>query len=190
MAINIRKPNSSDSNTSYKGDKRISDNVLKKLNFQIFIEMEASQLYRSMASWCEFKGYFSAAGFLNNQAQEELTHLKKIQKYLLDRNCMPATPAVSQQPTNFSGLLDVIKKAYNHEKYVSSTYEALAENVLLEKDHTTYTFVQWFLKEQVEEEALFNKIIDKIDMMNRDGVGILEIDEQIGNLGSVIKANN
>lgn len=183
MASNIRKPGSSDSVTSYNGDKRISDGVLKKLNFQISIELEASQLYRAMASWCEFKGYFSTAKFLNRHAEEELTHMKRIQKYLLDRNCMPLTPSISQQPTNFSGLLDVIKKAYEHEKYVSSTYESLAETVLSEKDHTTYAFSQWFLKEQVEEEALLKKILDKVEMMNREGVGILEIDEQVGNMG-------
>lgn len=184
MATNIKKPGSIDVTPTYSGDKRISDVVSKKLNFQIAVELEAAQLYRAIASWCEFKGFFSTAKFMNKHAEEELNHMKRVQKYLLDRNCMPITPSISQQPSNFAGLLDVVKKGYEHEKYVSSTYEDLAESVLNAKDHTTYTFTQWFLKEQVEEEALFKKIVDKIEMMNREGVGILEIDEQIGSMGN------
>jgi ferritin len=178
----IKKPGevNASSTTSKKGEKRLSDILMNRINFHIAAEFEASQIYRAMASWCEYKGLFGTAKFMNRHVEEELDHMKKLRQYALDRNCLPDTPAVKQQSSDFKDLVDVLKKSYEHEMYVTSIYEEFATMALKEPCHTTYQFIQWYLKEQVEEEALFKNLLDKVEMMTEQGVGILEIDEEIG----------
>ena len=178
MAI-IKKPVGGGKSTTVNDQKRISDAVKKRLDFHINAEMEASQIYRAMGTWCEYNGMFKAAKYFQNHAEEELGHMKRVQKYLLDRSCLPATPEVKKVSVDFEDLVDVVRKAYEHEVKVSMMYEESAQLAITTPCHTTYVFLQWFLKEQIEEESSFKNLLDKVDMMKKEGVGMLEIEDAI-----------
>lgn len=172
MAIKIE-------NNSENKNKRVSDVISKRLDFQIAVELEASQLYQAAASWCEYSGLCNTARYLRNHADEEIQHMKRMQKYSLDRGCLPSTPSVKEQPKEFEDLVDVLQKAYNHEKYVSSTYEEFAKLAVNDGDFTTFTFVQWYLREQVEEETKFKSKLDRIKLLIEQGAGVLELDSEM-----------
>lgn len=174
----IKKPNQIDTQVK-DNNQRVSDEIKQRLDYQIKVEFDSSQIYRAMASWCEYKGYFNAAKFYNNHAEEELSHMKKVTKYAIDRNCLPLTPEIKKPDSNFVDLIDTIKNSYEHEKFISSTYEEFAQISVDNHDYTTFGFIQWFLKEQIEEESTFKNILDKIEMMKKEGIGMLEIENEI-----------
>lgn len=176
----IKKPGQVDTQINKpKGDQRVSDRIKQRLDHHIKAEFDASQIYRAMGSWCEFNGYFNAAKYFNNHAEEELTHMSKVKKYSLERNCLPVTPNVSKPEMNFADLVDVVNKAYGHEKLVTSLYEEFAKMAIEESDFTTFGFIQWFLREQIEEESSFKSMLDKVEMMKKEGMGMLEIEGEI-----------
>jgi ferritin len=180
MAIKKPGDNQSTSDT-YDSKSRVSKKIKERLDYQIKVEVEASQIYRAMAQWCDFKGYHNAASYLSRHAEEEMQHMKKVQSYMQDRNCMPTTPSMIKPASEFTDLVDVIKKAYEHEKFVSDTYQEFAKIACMEGDYITHAWMQWFLKEQIEEERKFSNILDKIEMMKKEGVGMLEIESEISN---------
>lgn len=178
---NIKKPGSqSDSSSEYDGNARVSKKIKERLDYHIKAEAEASQIYRAMAQWCDFNGYFKAARFMDRHAEEEMSHMKRVMEYALDRNCLPTTPAMVKPASEFEDLVDVIRKAYKHEKFITDLYQEFAKICVNEGDFVTFTWLQWYLKEQVEEERLFSNMLDKIEMMKKEGVGMLEIEGEIG----------
>jgi ferritin len=179
---NIKKPgnvNTTISVDTKSVEKRVSPAIENKLNKQIEIEFGASQLYRAAAVWCDYNGLFNLSKFLDKHAGEEMGHMDKVKEYLLDRNCLPVIPAVPQPITQFTDILDVIRKAYEHEKFVTSTYVSLADDTISSKDFVTFTFIQWYLKEQIEEEVIFANLIDRIEYMTKHGLGQIEIDSDL-----------
>lgn len=175
MSINVK------AKVAPKFKERLSTTIIDKLNDQIKNELFAAHLYRSAYIWCKFNGLDGAASFLEDHPQEETGHAMKVYNYLIDKNCMPVTPAVKAPLNEFKGLKDVMTKAYEHEMFVTGTYNELATMAMREKDYSTLDFAQSVLREQVEEEAKFLNILDRIEFMEKEGVGILEIDEELGN---------
>ena len=160
--------------------KRLPQSVADDLNKHIQAEAYSSQIYLSMATWCEDNGYFGGAKLFKKYSEEELTHMHKLYEYLLDRDYCPITPAIEQPQYSFSDILDVIELAYKHEMGISDSYHVTADLCLKERCHTTYAFIHWFIKEQIEEEAKFANLILKYNILMKHGVtgiALMEFDE-------------
>ena len=163
---------------------KISSRLIKSLNDQISMEGFASNYYLSMASWCEITGYEGSAAFFYSQSDEERMHMLKIIHYLNDRGIQGVIPPIKQPPKSFKSLESLCKTALKNEQLVTKAIHKIVEQAQKEKDHSTFTFLQWFVNEQVEEEKKFETILQKFDLIGRDRLAINEIDKSLGSMAT------
>lgn len=160
----------------------LSQEVIKKLNDQVAKEMFASNLYLSMSSWC-FRNRFDGAGqFLFEHAGEESNHAKKLITYLNETDSVVELQSVAKPESDFKSLLDVFEKTYQHELSITQSINDLVSFMLEQKDYSTFNFLQWYVAEQHEEEALFRGIVDKIKLIGEQSNGLYLADQYIKNL--------
>lgn len=141
---------------------RLSDGMAAALNAQMTKEAHAAQIYLSYASWLDDKGYDGMANFLFRHAQEERNHMMKFLEYILQRGAkvrVEAIPAPGEDPKNVS---DCFEKFFQQEVDNTQAIYMLVKKSFDEGDWATWHFLQWFVKEQVEEETLAMNLLDKI----------------------------
>lgn len=160
---------------------KISPKLRKLLDNQIALEANASNYYLSMASWCEFTGYEGAAMYFFNQSDEERQHMLKIIHFINGRGGTTAEiPQVKKSPSAFKSLEGLIKTALKNEQAVTMAITKMVELASKEKDHATFTFLQWFVNEQMQEEEKFETLLQKFELIGRDKIAINEIDRIMG----------
>jgi len=163
---------------------KISSRLKKGLNDQITLEGFASNYYLSMASWCEVTGYEGAATFFYLQADEERQHMLKIVHYLNGIGVPAVISQMKQPPSTFKSLELICKTALKNEQIVTAAIHKMVEQAQKEKDHNTFDFLQWFVKEQILEEQKFETILQKFDLIGRDKLAINEIDKSLASIGT------
>ncbi len=158
---------------------RISKKLVKALNDQISLEADASNYYLSMASWAEITGYEGAASYFYAQSDEERQHMLKIIHFLNVNGVAALIPAVKQPVKHFNSFESLFKIALKNEQAVTKAINKMTELAQKEKDHGTFTFLQWFVNEQMQEEQKFETILQKFDLIGRDKLAINEIDKSL-----------
>jgi ferritin len=138
----------------------ISDKLAKALTRQIGNEMEASQQYLAVATYFALQNLDKWAALFYAQSDEERGHGMKILHFLTDVDVPATLPAVGEAKPNFKSAQDVIQKCLDWERSVTKSFHDMAETAIAEKDYTSFQFLQWFIQEQVEEEALMGKLLD------------------------------
>jgi len=161
---------------------KVSSKVKKALNDQIILEGNASNYYLSMASWCEITGYEGSAKFFYAQADEERQHMLKIIHHLNGIGEASIIPTIKQPPTNFKSLELIFKTALKNEQSVTAAINKMVDMAQKEKDHTTFNFLQWYVQEQIHEEAKFEIILQKFNLLGRDKLAINEIDKSLASM--------
>ena len=151
----------------------------KALNDQIRIEAESSQVYLSMASWAEVKGLEGISQFMYNHSDEERMHMLKIVKYVNERGGHAHISDLKAPETEFGSFQKMFQDLYEHEIFVSKSINELVHVSLEEKDYATHNFLQWFVAEQIEEEALARTILDKINLIGNDKGGLYLFDRDV-----------
>jgi ferritin len=136
-------------------------------NRQVEREAYSSNLYISMASWAENSGLNGIAGWLYAQAEEEHMHMLKFVKYINERGGKSIIPAVKKPDSEFKSVEDVFTKVLKHEEFVTASINEIVALTLEEKDFNTNNFLQWFVMEQIEEEASAKAILDKIRLVGK-----------------------
>lgn len=162
----------------------LSKEVVQKLNEQVVKEMYAANLYLSMSSWCYANRLDGAGKFLFDHAAEESDHAKKLIVYLNETDSKVELAEIKKPDCEFQSLLDVFEKTYKHEQEVTKSINELVDLTLTTKDFATFNFLQWYVSEQHEEEALFRGIVDKIKLAGKDGTGIYLADQYIRGLAN------
>ena len=157
----------------------ISGKVENALNDQIKKEAQSSQFYLAMASWAETKGYNGVASFLYAHSDEERMHMLKLIKFVNERGGKAVIPALDAPPIEFNSITYVFEELLNHEVKVTESINNVVEVCLSEKDYTTHNFMQWYVSEQIEEEALARTINDKLDMIGSDKGGLYLFDRDL-----------
>ena len=160
--------------------------VLDKLNHQINLEHFASNLYLSMSSWCKAQGLNGAAKFLQEHSKEELGHMYRLFDYINETGSQAIIGSIEAPDNVFQDISEVFEKTYKHEQFITTKINELVELTLSQKDYATFNFLQWYVSEQHEEEALFKGIIDKIKIIGLEGRGLHITDNEIGSLVSKI----
>lgn len=163
---------------------KISRNLIKSLNNQIAMEASASNYYLAMASWCEITGYEGSASFMYQHSDEERQHMLKIIHYLNESGIPAIIPAVKQPPASPKTLESVFKIALKNEQSVTKSINKMVEIAQKDKDHSTFSFLQWFVNEQIEEEKTFETVLQKFDLLGRDKLAVYEIDKTMGSMGA------
>ncbi|MBW6536303.1 MAG: ferritin [Mariniphaga sp.] len=149
----------------------LKEKVLKALNEQVNAEQYSALLYLSMSAWFEDKGLPGFANWMYVQYQEELTHANKIFKYVVERSGKAEVKAIKQMPADFESVLDVVEKTLEHEQYVTELINNMVDVAVEARDHATQSFLQWFVDEQVEEEANVTEILDSLKLIEGEGKG-------------------
>lgn len=157
----------------------ISEKMEAALNEQIVLEGYASQLYLSMASWCDSKGLEGCAQFMHRQSEEERMHMLKIFYYLSEVDGFAKTPGIDQPPHEFESVRALFEQVYKHEQKVTAAIHNLLKIGYDENDHTTLNFLQWYVEEQREEEALMRTILDRIKLIGDGPQSLYYIDKEV-----------
>jgi len=158
----------------------LSERMLNALNKQVNAELYSSYLYLSMAAYFESINLKGFANWMEVQAQEELTHAMKFFDYINERGGRVKLGAIEKPPDEWDSPLDAFEAVYEHEQKVTNMINDLVNMAMEEKDHATYNMLQWFVAEQVEEEASADEIRQQLRLIGKDGRGILMIDRELG----------
>ncbi|MBX3239969.1 MAG: ferritin [Chitinophagaceae bacterium] len=164
----------------------ISTKIEKALNQQVLLEAESSQIYLAMASWAEVEGYNGIADFLYTHSDEERVHMLKLVKFINERGGRGIIPALSQPALKYKGVRPLFEQVLNHEIHVSEEINKLVDICLKDKDYTTHNFLQWYVSEQIEEEALARRVIDKLKLIGDDKGGFYMFDRDIASLEAAV----
>ena len=146
-------------------------------NRQVEREAFSSNLYIAMAIWAEKNGFSGVAAWLYSQSDEERMHMMKFIKYINERGGKAVFPALKKPASEFKGVEDVFKEVLKHEEFVTASINEIVSVTLEEKDFNTHNFLQWFVMEQVEEEASVKEILDKIRLIGKNN--LYEFDRDI-----------
>lgn len=157
----------------------ISKKLEKELNDQINAEFFSAYLYLSMAAYSSSINMNGAASWLEAQAQEELEHAMKFYKYIEERGGRVVLKEIKEPAKEWKSFEDVFKAAYEHEKYISERINKLMELAVKEKDFATQSFLNWFIDEQVEEEASTLAVYEKFKMVRDYKGGLFMIDREL-----------
>ena len=158
----------------------ISTRIQEALSEQLNREFYSAYLYLAMSAYCSNSDFNGAANWLELQYEEEIVHATRIYRYLVEQGVHVQLAQIDAPPSEFGSLLDVFKASLAHEQAMSARLNELSDLALAAKDHATYNLLQWFVNEQVEEEATLNGIIAKIRLVKDDGYGLLMIDNELG----------
>ena len=157
----------------------LSKSLLAKFNEQIGIEFESSNLYLQMSSWCEAHGLDGCAAFLRQHSQEEMAHMFRLFDYVNETGAEAIIRALEKPRSEFESVRDVFEATYEHEQFVTGKINELVHAAFSEHDYSAFNFLQWYVAEQHEEEALFKKVLDLVDMVGTDGQGLFYLDREI-----------
>jgi ferritin len=148
----------------------------KALNNQVNAELYAAYLYLSMCAWFEAKSLTGFASWMRVQVQEEMFHAMKIFNYIHDRNEEVALEALAKPESGWDTSLAVIESALKHEQKVTTMINDLVNCALEVHDHAANQFLQWYVAEQVEEEASFGAVLDRLKLVGSDSAGLFALD--------------
>ena len=165
----------------------ISQKIQKALNEQLNAEFYSSYFYLSMSAYFESKDLQGFAQWFRLQADEEYAHAMKIFDYVYQIGGEVKLLKIDGPKTNWDSFLEVFQDTFEHEQKVTKSINDLLELSYAEKDHATINFLQWFVSEQVEEEATAMQNVKKMEMIGDDKAGLFMIDKELG--GRVNQAN-
>jgi len=143
---------------------RLSKTLSTALNAQITKEAHASQIYLSYAAWADGQGMSGIANFLFRHAQEERNHMMKILEYILKRGAKVEVTAIPAPPASPVSINNCFEKIFVHETDNTAAVYKLVKMSFDEEDWATWNFLQWFVKEQIEEEMLVMDLLDKMKL--------------------------
>ncbi|TAL59813.1 MAG: ferritin [Bacteroidetes bacterium] len=145
-------------------------------NRQVEREGFSSNLYLAMASWAEINGFSGVAAWLYTQSEEERLHMLKFIKYINERGGKAIMPALKKPVTEYKSVEDIFKEVLKHEEFVTASINEIVALTLDEKDYNTHNFLQWFVFEQVEEEASVRMILDKVRLVGKNNMYLFDRD--------------
>jgi ferritin len=158
----------------------LNEKMEKNLNNQVNAELYSSYLYLSMSAYFSEINLNGCAHWMRLQAQEELLHALKIYDYINERGGRPVLDSIEAPPKSWDSPTNVFENVLSHEEKVTSLINDLVDLAIGLKDHATNNFLQWFVSEQVEEEASANEVLQKIRMTGNEGGGLFMLDQELG----------
>jgi ferritin len=157
----------------------IKKSLENALNEQINAEFHSAYIYLSMSSYFLSVGLSGYANWMRVQYQEELAHATRFFDYVNERGGRVQLMPVNEVQVDFSGVVDVFEKTLEHEQMVTGMINKLMDISIQESDHATKSFLQWFVDEQVEEEANVEQILNNLKLIKGEGQGLLMMDREM-----------
>jgi ferritin len=158
----------------------LKEKMLRALNGHITAEFYSSYLYLSMETYFQIGSLTGFAAWMRAQVQEELMHAMKFHAYVIERGGRVTLEAIGKPESDWGSPLEAFQHILRHEQSVSAMIDDLMELAIAEKDHASRIFLQWFVTEQVEEEATVGEIVDKLTLIKDDSSGLFLLDAELG----------
>jgi len=159
------------------------------LNDQVKFEAKASAEYLSMACWADVNGYSGVADFFYLQSEEERVHMTKLVKFINERSGNAIIPALEKPKSDFSSLLDLFETFLKSEEFITGKINDVIFQCLEHKDYNVHNFMQWYVSEQLEEEATARTLLDKLKIIGNDKSGHYMFDRDIQSFQSEQEGN-
>lgn len=154
--------------------------MLKAFNDQINAEMYSSYFYLAMEAYFQSISLKGFAAWMRAQVQEELMHAMKFYDYVNERGGKVTLEAIAKPEANWESPLVVFEAVLKHEEHVTSLINNLVDLAISEKDHASNNFLQWFVSEQVEEEASASEVIERLKLIKDNTSGLFMMDTELG----------
>jgi ferritin len=158
----------------------LSKTMEEALNRQVNRELYSSYLYLAMSAWFESINFKGSAAWMMVQSNEERAHAMKIYDYIIARQGKVVLEPIEAPKAKWTSCGKVFDEVYAHEQKVTGMIHALVDLAIREKDHATFEMLQWFVKEQVEEEANAFQIIEKIKVVGDVPGHLFCLDHELG----------
>ena len=158
----------------------IGEKMNKAFNEQIQAEFDSAYLYLSMAAWFEDQNFSGFANWMKKQYAEETEHAMKMFDYVVSRGGRVELAAIDGPRISWESPLDAFKDTLEHEKEVTKRIHNLMEIALDKKDYASVEFLNWYVKEQVEEEATASGIVAALEKVGDSPVGLFTFDGKLG----------
>jgi ferritin len=158
----------------------LSEKMLNELNDQINAELHSAYLYLAMAAHFEDINLTGMANWMKVQAQEEVGHAMRFYGYVFDRNARVELKMIEGPQTKWDSPLAAFEAALEHEKYITNRINQLVDMAVEDNDHATRSFLNWFVDEQVEEEASANDIVQRLKNVGDNKAGLFILDRELG----------
>ncbi len=149
------------------------------LNDQVRYEANASMHYLAMASWADVNGYNGIAEFFYANSEEERVHMTKLVKFINERGGKAIVPALPETKSEFNSLNELFEDFLASEVFVTQKINEVIFECLNHKDYNTHNFMQWYVAEQLEEEAQARTMLDKLNIIGDDKTGHYMFDRDI-----------
>jgi ferritin len=149
------------------------------INDQIKAEFDSAYIYLSMSAYFENKNFKGMAHWTKKQAKEEMEHAEKLMEHLYERGARVVLEAVAKPAAEFDGPLAVFKEVLKHEQFVTSRFYKMMDLAREEKDYTTQSMLNWFIDEQVEEEASADEIVQKLEFLGNSNSSLYLLDKEL-----------
>jgi len=157
----------------------ITEKITKMLNKQINQEFYSSYLYLQMSAFFEEEKLNGFAAWMKIQSEEEYKHATKLYSYVLQANAKVELQKIDAPKNKWKDTHDVFQDTYKHEKQITGFINEIVDVALTEKDFATFSFLQWFVTEQVEEESTALLILDKIKLIGDNKTGLFFLDREM-----------
>lgn len=157
----------------------VSENIITLINEQITKEQYAAQLYLSMSAWFSAQDLEGIANYFRVQSKEELMHADKMFDYVNNVGGKIVLNEIPKPPHDFEGAQDIFEKAFAHEQLVTKSIFSIVKAANDESDFATIAFLQWFITEQVEEEASASQLVTKIKMVKDNPSALYLFDQEL-----------
>ncbi|MEJ5349787.1 MAG: ferritin [Desulfosoma sp.] len=158
----------------------LSEKMAEALNDQINAELYSSYLYFAMAAYCRDVGLNGCARWMEAQALEELSHAVKFYDYVTERGGRVLLSSIAAPPNRWDSPLAMFEEVAKHENKVTGLIHHLVDLAIEERDHATNNFLQWFVSEQVEEEASVGEIVQQMKLMGDAQGALFMLDKELG----------
>lgn len=162
----------------------MNKSIEKLLNDQVKYEASASLQYLSMASWADANGYNGVAEFFYAQSEEERLHMTKLVKFINERSGTVIVPALDKPKSDFKSLNELFETFLSSEVFVTERINHIIFECLQKKDYNVHNFMQWYVSEQLEEEAVARTLLDKLTIIGNDKSGHYLFDRDIATIAT------
>jgi ferritin len=150
------------------------------LNDQVTLELESAHQYLALAAWLEGEGLPGMAHWMRMQSGEENEHAMKFFEFLVDRNASVKLGPLPGPKTEFDSVIDVFRASLAAEQRVTAAINNIYAIAVDARDFASYPLLDWFVNEQVEEEATVQQIIDDLERIEGNGHALLMLDREMG----------
>jgi ferritin len=158
----------------------LSSGLEAAFNDQVTLELAAAHQYLAFSAWLETEGLPGMAGWMKAQAAEENLHAMKFYQFLIDRNARVRLGALPEPQADFDDVIDVFRGAMAAEQHVTASINNLYAAATDARDFASYPLLDWFVNEQIEEEATVQQILDDLERTSGVGHALLMLDRELG----------